>query len=241
MRKLDIVYFLKDDIKGDELRYSMRSVARNFPHDKVWFIGGQPKGLTPDYRMYIKQNAPTKWENVRNMLRAVCKTEDVSEDFWLFNDDFFILEPWDSEEQLYNGTLLDHIEHIERRHGNVPSSYTTRLRQCYDELNVCGYGQKNYAIHCPMLINRKKMLQTLDKFWNCPMFRCLYGNMWAVGGKNVKDNKIAGRDTVMTQTGWCSTTDETFRSGLVGNVIRNALPDPCVYEDSYAEVGGEVL
>lgn len=238
MRKLDVVYFLKEDSDSDEIRYSLRSIEENFPHDRVWFVGGRPKGLTPDMQLYVKQNAPMKWENVRNMMRTVCRCDEISEDFWLFNDDFFILKPWEGEGNRYNNMLHDHIVHIERRHGNVQSSYTRRLRQCEKLLAAHGYATYNYAIHCPMLIDRKKMLITLNTFPKCPMFRSLYGNMWRneFGDVCQRDNKIAG-ETGQAIGEWCSTTDASFRSGLVGAQIRHQFQKPSRYEDSHAEVG----
>lgn len=43
MKKRDIVYILRNDMGSDaeELRYSLRSVAENFPARNVWFVGGQ--------------------------------------------------------------------------------------------------------------------------------------------------------------------------------------------------------
>lgn len=238
MRKLDVVYFLKENIESDEIRYSLRSVDENFPHARVWFVGGQPKGLTPDMRLYVKQNAPVKWLNVRNMLKAACENSDIPEEFWLFNDDFFILDRWGGEANRYNGTLRDHIVHIEKRHGGEQSAYSTRLRQCEKLLADAGYTTYNYAIHCPMLISKEKMLKTIERFPGCPMFRSLYGNMWRKEGFDVceLDNKIADK-TGQAFGEWCSTTDLSFRDGLVGDQIRFRFHEPCRYEESHAEMG----
>ena len=224
----DVVYFLKENIVPDELRYSLRSVEQNFPHGDVWFVGGQPAGLRPDQRMVIDQPGMTKWQKVRGMLDVVCRCDDVSEDFWLFNDDFFILKPWEGTAAMYNGTLEEHIKHIEGRHGGQ-TSYTAQLRECKRELEGAGFGTLNYAIHCPMLINRKRMLETLQRFSFCPMFRSLYGNMQKVGGVNHKDCKIAGNDRIPDDA-WCSTTGDSFVNGKVGEFIRGAFPEGTGYE-----------
>lgn len=229
MNKYDIVYFLKNGIDSAELKYSLRSVAKNFPHNRLWFAGGQPKDLIPDARLAIRQNAKTKWENVRNMLRKICSNDDITESFWLFNDDFFIMKPWQSDEPLYHDSLEHHIQHIEHRHDDKKSEYTINLRQCKDMLEAAGYGTLNYAIHCPMLIDRKKMLETLDVFPDCPMFRSLYGNMHAIGGTEHYDCKVAGFDRIIEDE-WISTTDTSFRLGRIGRYIRKSFPDPCAYE-----------
>ena len=35
-KDLDIIYFVKDCFINEELRFSLRSVAKNLPHRKVW-------------------------------------------------------------------------------------------------------------------------------------------------------------------------------------------------------------
>lgn len=59
----DIVYFVKESDENEELRYSLRSL-KNFPHKRVWFYGGCPKGLKPDVHVYVEQNEQNKWQNV---------------------------------------------------------------------------------------------------------------------------------------------------------------------------------
>ena len=44
----DIVYILKNDVEPNELRYSLRTVEKNFPHGRVFFFCGCPQGITPD-------------------------------------------------------------------------------------------------------------------------------------------------------------------------------------------------
>ena len=84
----DIVYFVKDTKVNEELKHSVRSL-KNFPHNKVWFYGGCPDGLKPDHHIYIKQDQPTKWQNIFEMFKMACKNKDITKNFWLFNDDFF--------------------------------------------------------------------------------------------------------------------------------------------------------
>ena len=75
MRKYDVVYILKNDIKTDEIRYSLRSIEQNLPHKNVWFVGGQPAGLKPDKALPMKQKGILKWEKARSSLLAICKND----------------------------------------------------------------------------------------------------------------------------------------------------------------------
>ena len=215
----DIVYMLREG-KNEELRYSLRSVEENMPYKRVWFAGGKPDGLTPDRYMPIKQDAPSKWENVRNMLVEVCKNDDITEDFWLFNDDFFILKPYEGDTQWVNGTLKKQIARVERRGG--VNNYTNRLRHLVDTLESDGLPTKNYSVHKPMLVNRKKALEVLEKYPDEPMFRALYGNYWRIKARDEKDCKIRRSDYAYTSDYlMVSTQDDSFKFGKVGDQLRD--------------------
>ena len=49
----DIVYFVKNTEENEELVYSLRSVEKNFPYNRVWFFGGCPNGLKPDVHIPV--------------------------------------------------------------------------------------------------------------------------------------------------------------------------------------------
>ena len=215
--KRDIVYFLRDG-KNEELRYSLRSVEENFAYKRVWFAGGKPSGIEPDCYMPIKQDAPSKWENVRNMLIEVCKNDEITKDFWLFNDDFFVLEPCDdSLPQSYFGLLEDHIIRC-----RFSGEYVDRLRHLLETLKEAGLSTLNYSVHKPILVNRKKALEVLEKFPDEPMFRVLYGNYAKIGGVDEPDYKIrkTGENLKMGNR-FVSTEDGSFLHGIVGRQLRD--------------------
>lgn len=231
MRKYDVVYILKNDIMPNEIRYSLRSIEQNLPHKDVWFVGGQPAGLVPDKALPMQQQGTLKWERARSSLIAICKNEDVSNKFWLFNDDFFVLEPVKSTKPFFGGLLHDRILHIEHRHNDKRTGYTRALRFCEKTLIDADCTTFDYALHLPMLVDKVKMLEALEAFPDCPMFRSLYGNYTEIGGIPHKDVKIidvcghipAGSDYV-------STSDSSFQYGVVGIEIRKRFLDKCKYE-----------
>ena len=230
MKKYDIVYILKNNYKSEELRYSLRSVCKNMPYRKIWFYGGKLEDIEPDEYVELQQQGNSKWERVRFTLNQIFRNDDITEDFWLFNDDFFIMQKTNDLPPMINGTIERHAARIRARHGGVDSAYTRNLRKTALELTRNGYDQVNYALHVPMLINRKKGLKTLKSFPDNPMFRSLYGNQWEIGGVMHKDVKIADPDKEPTgEEDMLSTTDKSF-GGKVGEHIRNSFPDKCKYE-----------
>lgn len=225
--RYDIVYFVKQDLNNEELRYSLRSVEENWTYKDVWFYGGCPNNIEPDYYVKINQNAPTKWENVRNMMVEVCKNDNITEDFWLFNDDFFILCPVSKDfKPRYDGTLTTKIQEIRDRRGGEDSEWSANLVNLQKLLKENKKSEYCYAIHEPMLINRKKMLKVLEKFPNEPMLRALYGNWWRIGGVQESDPKYAMTEPKdlpqkLTKHDIVSTSDDSFRSGYIGRWLRD--------------------
>jgi len=233
--KYDIVYFVKNAPRNEELRYSLRSVERNWSYNEVWFYGGCPDGIKPDHHIEQKQNAPTKWENVRNMMIECCKNDNITENFWLFNDDFFILKRVpENIKPRYDGTITIKIEQVRAKHHGEDSEWTKNLAKLRKLLLDAGKTEYCYAIHEPMLVNRKKMLETLEKYPKEPMIRALYGNYWGIGGENEPDPKYSEPndkvDDDIEKLEMISTSDESFRAGFIGRWIRDKFSDKSRFE-----------
>ena len=224
----DVVYILKKDVQPDELRYSLRSVEKNFPHGRVFFFCGRPEGINPDVYVPFEQIGATKWEKATSTYRKICES-DVTEDFWLFNDDFFILERITELPYMYRGTLKERIDDLRERRGN--SSYCMKLEGARLELESLGFESLDYALHIPMLINKQKAIETLNTF-KSPMFRSLYGNYAKVGGIKVDDVKIYNA-AGLPQPGQAllSTSDASFSFGRVGKIIRDKFSERSRWEE----------
>lgn len=223
--RFDIVYFVKNDVSNEELTYSLRSIEENWQYRRVCFYGGCPDNLKPDRLFRTEQKGLNKWQKVRNMIIEVCKNDDISEDFWLFNDDFFVLRP--IEENMppqYNGDLVEYANYIEKKQGTA-DNHTCALKKAAEVLRNTGLNTYNYEVHKPMLINRKKALEVLEKFPDTHAFRSLYGNYWRIGGESIHDMKIKKLDYKrmdLVDSFWqfLSTSDESFRGGNAGEYIK---------------------
>ena len=223
----DVVYILKKDVQPDELRFSLRSVERNFPFNRVFFFCGRPEGINPDVYVPFEQIGATKWEKATSTYRKICES-DVSEDFWLFNDDFFIMERIDDLPYMYKGTLKERIDDLRDRRGN--SSYCMNLEGCRLERESLGFDSLDYALHIPMLINKQKSIETLNTF-KSPMFRSLYGNYAKVGGIKADDVKIYSAGLPQPGQALLSTSDASFKFGRVGKIIRDKFSERSQWEE----------
>ena len=223
----DIVYFVKDTQVNEELRHSLRSL-KNFPHNKVWFYGGCPDGLNPDYHIEVDQDQPTKWQNIFKMFKLACSNKDITKNFWLFNDDFFVMKPIDYETNYYCGDLYKRVVTLEDKHNGI-TPYSQQLRYTLQDLESMGCTTINYALHTPMLINRKKGIE-LANIINGPMIRCYYGNYYKIGGTDHSDFKIDSVTKTYKDGDFLSTNDKSFTNGAVGKQIRDIFKDKCEYE-----------
>lgn len=231
----DVVYVIKDSSMNPELFYSLRALEENWQYKSVWFCGGCPEGLKPDCQMKVAQTGLNKWDRVRNMLIKICKNNNITEDFWLFNDDFYVLKKISEEmPPQYNGELMGYIERTERKQ-NGKDGFTKRLRQLHQKLIEAGLTTLNYEVHKPMLFNRKKLLEVLQKFPDTPGYRSLYGNYWKIGGENRHDMKIkvlkfTPIDKVSNFWEFVSTSDESFDHGNVGELIKSRFTERSRFE-----------
>ena len=229
----DIVYILKEGLNPDELIYSLRSVEKNFPHRKVWFVGYQPAGLFPDGRIIHSQEGQNKWQRVRSSLEVLCSTEEVSEDFFLFNDDFFILSRQRGQfVNFSNGTLEKRINDLERKYGR-PTRYSRQMLELRLELIIKKCDTVSFALHLPMLMNKKMLENTLDNF-NTPMFRSAYGNYNLIPYRSHDDVKIYDNESLPDEDWeYLSTTEDSFHHGKVGEFIKAMFPEPSRFEGGH--------
>lgn len=231
--KYDVVYLLKEADENPELVYSIRSVVENFPHKRIVFSGGKPKNLEPDLHIKVKQDRASKWENTRKNLQAIVDDDRITENFWLFNDDFFALEPISEDiHSYYDNYIEDVIKKTERGFGH-PIDWTRRLRHLIDILRENKLPERNYAVHKPMLISRKKLKAVLEKFPDEPMIRALYGNYYHLRGENSPDYKVRVQNYNLNRIkkwNFVSTQDDSFMYGTIGGYLRNRFSVPSRFE-----------
>lgn len=227
----DIVYILKNDIKPDELRYSLRSVCENFPHRNIVFVGGCPDMLSCDLHIPHKQVGATKWQKAMSSLKAIASDRRISEEFFLFNDDFFILSPIDTNNfiNFSSGTLEKRIAELYNSF-NKSSTYSIRLQDLKFTLDKLGKDSMSFALHLPFLLEKTKLQELFEKYPNTSMLRSFYGNYFNVPYTYHKDVKIYDNFKIPEFDDYCSTSDEAFKNGKVGKRLKKRFNTPCRYE-----------
>ena len=234
----DIVYVLKDAAYDDELKYSLRSVEKNFPCRRVWFYGGSVTGFVPDKQVVVPQNRKRKYDNVRAMLEMIADNDEITDRFYLFNDDFFVLRPMQQAPMLTDGELLQLCSRIEHKNRGVPTAYTAELRKTNAALEEARLSTHSFELHVPILMDRSILKKVLEMFPDNRGTRSLYGNYLlslpdgehTLRGFSV-DCKIFDPFSLPPEgAAFCSTEDTTFNSGAVGRYIRELFPKKSRWE-----------
>lgn len=217
----DVVIPYKTSYPDTELFYSLRSF-RNVRHRNIYLVGDKPswyKGHHIEVEHYKWLNAYTV-HNQENKIRAACELPELSENFILSNDDFFIMKPVILK-QYHRGFLKDHIAQRNKR-----DQYQRSLVQTLELLNRMGIENPlSFELHVPMIMNKDKRLQlsydmeTWLKRGYIPLFRSLYGNLHIDNAEYMSDVKNVGDFENYT---YLSTSEATFK-GSIGNYIKQVI------------------
>jgi hypothetical protein len=226
---MDIVYVCRPG-DNEELRYSIRSVVKNIPYDNLWLVGNKPKWYIGKFLSVPDKSS--RYENIRNAIESVSINSDISEDFVLMNDDFFILKPLTEIPVFHGGLLIDKINnHISLTGTN---NYVRMLSNTHRFL--LKYGIKDpldYDIHVPMKMNKTNLAKIIHKK-HFP--RSMYGNIFNIGGTEIKDVKIYPSTSnlypksysIDASTTYLSTLDSSFE-GVFG-LLQDMFRDKTEYE-----------
>lgn len=229
-KNLDIIYVLKPDIQNEEFRYSLRSL-KNLPHRNVWVYGGAPSWISNEVKMVQQeQSGIDKWHKSNSSFVEACRNKEISDDFIFFNDDFFVWEPCEKLDYFYYGTLDERIAALDGKFRRR-SSYGNTLFRTKELLNGENKPTLNYALHIPMIFNKKKVLELAKKFPGEIVSRSLYANYYQLGGEKRPDCKIyINRGHIPRNQDFCSTTNGSFRMGDVGRDIKLKFKEKSIYE-----------
>ena len=169
---------------SEELKYSIRSLIKNFKSPDVVVIGNRPSWYAGKF-ISVNQNE-TKYANVHKNLEAAIASPQIEDKFVVMNDDFYIMEKIDSIGYIHEGTLSNkYREYLE---AYASYSYVKKITSTHDKLVRMGFSDPlSYELHIPFLVEKEKLSEVI-KYKNL-LWRSMYGNMFDVGGDMMSDVK----------------------------------------------------
>ncbi len=227
LKNMDCVYVCRPG-DNEELRYSIRSLVANMPYDNLWLVGYKPSWYVGNF--ISVPNTTTKFENIRLAIKAAAENNNISDDFILMNDDFFVIKPANPNIILHGGLLIDKISRYRSMLGS--GRYITLLENTYKFLVNSGIKNPlDYDIHTPMVFNKNNLLQIINRR-HFP--RSLYGNIFSIGGELSKDVKIYPKNSLLKNEidhnlPYISTQDDSFED-LYNNLLKDKFSNKSIYE-----------
>ena len=229
----DVVYPLRKGNYNDELRYSLRSL-QNVPHGRVILSGHIPDWVTGfgtgQVLGIIQDPQGSNWARARANIEAAL--DYCSDPFYLFNDDFYVMEPV-AQIPIYHAGPLDKV--IERyRRKRHTGAYWKGMVSTYLLLQEWGISNPlGYELHLPMLMYKEPLLEALSKGNGIEALalRTMYGNLAQVGGIEREDCKVLARAGVLEYQSmpYLSSNDDLSYSPL-GKHLTMRFPLPSEYE-----------
>lgn len=203
MRDIVIPYLRNN---SGELEACISLIKKNVPHRNIYVVE-EYESIRHSTISHINQILKLKWA-IENL--------DLTDEFYLFNDDFFVLNPVEDIPYYHKGLLVDQV--AKRNVGRYSRALKSTLEFLGDEA-------LSYEVHIPFLFDKKKLhtaivwLEPEIASGKCPLIRSVYGNAYEVGGEEVIDVKNISDYEGET---FLSTTESSFKRGI-GDYIRSQL------------------
>lgn len=186
LKKMDLVYTLGkgSEWENNEIKYSLRSVEANLPHRNIVIVGEKPDFLKNIVHVPAKDPTNYKSYNTLYKMKIACRSNKISDDFVLMNDDFFVMKPVDKIPYYHKGYLKDTVKNFEY----PGSKYHRTLKRTADMLEKA----RDFEIHCPFIFNKTKFLKLFEAFDlnEGHVYRSVYADYYRIRGKFYHDVKI---------------------------------------------------
>lgn len=227
---MDYIYTCRPG-DNEELRYSIRSVVKNLPEGRIWLVGYKPDWYVGDH--ILVENEKNKFYSINKCWITIQENKDISDNFILMNDDFYIINKLDRVSPMHGGPLSEKIKRYTEQHG--ANKYSQILSGANKYLFHKGIKSPlDYDIHVPMPINKNNIT---DEVVSGLAPRSLYGNLNNIGGEFIDDVKVySNLDNIVysfnyreNKTNFISSVDGSFQE-VYNNILKDMFKTKTHYE-----------
>lgn len=212
------------------MRHSLRSLDAHVPHGRVIVLQDKPRWIRNVEYLPITHGSMSRFDRVKDNLRALLAWPDCPDVFAFWNDDFFRMAPLEHYEAQDRGSAIEFGRHMVE---TQPSIYHRSVANTADLLVERGYPDPLcYEVHAPIVVHADtlrltfKMFDGVDTLWQ---WRTAYGNIAGLDSTQVTDPKVGGKHDPMPDGDWVSSSPVSW-VGKAGRHIRRKYPEPSRYE-----------
>jgi hypothetical protein len=234
------MYVVGGEGDREDLRYSLRSLNANaMAIDEVWIVGDVPSWAAAARMPYPPLFS--KFPNQRQSIERFVNAPGAPEQFYLFNDDMFVIE-------LVDGPLpVCHNRHPaskwaadERKRRSLNSWHRAVIATAEWTAERLGTDPWIYECHTPLLFDTATLRDLLDEYPADRPFAA--GELYplaGIGGEGTfcgnakcgRDDKLAAK--LASPMPYLSASPDTW-DGELGDYIRELFPNQCFWERSAA-------
>lgn len=233
----DLVWIVRPGA-NPELRYSIRSFAANLARfGRIWIVGTVPEWAR-DIRGLPLAPRQEKFANQRQSVTAVVDQPDLSDTFWLLNDDHFLVEPVDELPVFHGPRTSEYMADLDRKKVSPRNTWRSGVAQTAAWMEQQGFPDPIcYELHVPLPYDKARLRDVLDRYPADQRF--CYPGVYPIAGAGGEGElgincKVRGnsRDDLAEKSGgpYLSSNDVSFQDGEIGRHVRAMFPDPCHFE-----------
>lgn len=207
--------------------YAARALETHTPISRLIVVGAEPNGIKPDDFWPSPNNAaPHANTNWHLRLAAERLLDEGVESFVWTADDTYLLKSWTPVTHVRKYSIATHLGHFPRIRG-----YSELIRLSMKLMREDGHDPQQVpcgAIHRPMLVETKRVIQILDRLPVDGHFKSLYvaGLDGVVPAGDAKIKTTA----VPKETADCISTEPLSWSKAAGELVRSKLTEPSRWE-----------
>lgn len=229
LAEVDVVYPVKVLPNGNsELRYSLRSVARNLPHRKVWAIGGEIDWLSSIVERIAAPDNGKAFDNVNNKLMLAVEKPFISDPFIFMMDDVFVMSKQTKVPYFAIGqSLRERLQKYDKY-----GSYARDLQAAREILWWAKKDEIDFEAHGPIIFKKAGLKQILRKYPSSGHRRSLYCNFYKKRPTYTDDFKVYhATDEPDGSLPYLSSAVESWRDdSKLYQLITGTFSTPCQYE-----------
>ncbi len=231
---MDIVYFIGPE-HTEELRYSLRSVCENVPHDRLVFLGTPPEWVQD--AMIIEGAFDTsKFWALHSKFRMLGNPRiPLSDKIINFDDDMYVLDPITKEIPPHR--VAEKMKRINVQIRNQSVSNDQVIENTWKFLDDNGVKDPvELSVHTPRVYDRDLVAELIEKdeMVEPYLWRKIYANYFKLDSVRLEmDVKVIHKDHWVNLQRWpqgfLSSYNASFN--IVEDYLKEKFPDKCQYEE----------